>query len=172
MTVSLVDALNGFEMDLEHLDGHKVHVTRDKITWPGARIRKKGEGMPNYENNNLFETTTAASTFPFIPTVSSFAVTFLEDHPLLTSQVLNTRALQSTTEPSNASEEDNGGRKRLRKRKRKKRKVLKKDLGGDGSGQQDSSSAEDSHSPPPQESSSSSVIAAKLEEVSEEDNLV
>ena len=26
---------------------------RDKITWPGARIRKKSEGMPNYENNNL-----------------------------------------------------------------------------------------------------------------------
>jgi len=33
-----------------------VTVTRDKITWPGARIRKKGEGMPNYENNNLFGT--------------------------------------------------------------------------------------------------------------------
>ena len=33
-----------------------MHVTRDKITWPGARIRKKGEGMPNYENNNLFGT--------------------------------------------------------------------------------------------------------------------
>ena len=26
---------------------------RDKITWHGARIRKKGEGMPNYENNNV-----------------------------------------------------------------------------------------------------------------------
>lgn len=26
---------------------------RDKITWPGARIRKKNEGMPSYENNNL-----------------------------------------------------------------------------------------------------------------------
>jgi len=31
-------------------------LTRDKITWPGARIRKKGEGMPNYENSNLFGT--------------------------------------------------------------------------------------------------------------------
>lgn len=30
-----------------------MSVTRDKVTWPGARIRKKGEGMPNYENNNL-----------------------------------------------------------------------------------------------------------------------
>ena len=26
---------------------------RDKITWPSARIRKKNEGMPNYENNNI-----------------------------------------------------------------------------------------------------------------------
>ena len=40
-------------MDIVHLDNHKVSVTREKITWPGARIRKKGEGMPNYENNNL-----------------------------------------------------------------------------------------------------------------------
>jgi len=56
VTISLVDALSGFEMDLEHLDGHKVHLSREKITWPGARIRKKGEGMPNYENNNLFGT--------------------------------------------------------------------------------------------------------------------
>lgn len=56
VTVSLVDALSGFEMDIEHLDGHKVHVSREKVTWPGARIRKKGEGMPNYENNNLFGT--------------------------------------------------------------------------------------------------------------------
>merc|ERR1719356_1895402 len=56
VTLSLVDALSGFEMDIEHLDGHLVHVSREKITWPGARIRKKGEGMPNYENNNLFGT--------------------------------------------------------------------------------------------------------------------
>lgn len=56
ITISLVDALSGFELDIEHLDGHKVHVSREKITWPGARIRKKGEGMPNYENNNLFGT--------------------------------------------------------------------------------------------------------------------
>ena len=24
---------------------------RDKVTWPGAIIKKAGEGMPNYENN-------------------------------------------------------------------------------------------------------------------------
>lgn len=49
----LQDALIGFEIEIEHLDGHKVSVQREKVTWPGARIRKKGEGMPNYENNNL-----------------------------------------------------------------------------------------------------------------------
>ena len=31
-------------------------MVRDKITWPGARIRKKDEGMPNYDNNNKFGT--------------------------------------------------------------------------------------------------------------------
>lgn len=53
VTISLQDALIGFSMDIPHLDGHKVTVIREKITWPGAKIRKKGEGMPNYENNNL-----------------------------------------------------------------------------------------------------------------------
>lgn len=43
----------GFTIELRHLDGHMVTINRDKITWPGARIRKKGEGMPNYANNNL-----------------------------------------------------------------------------------------------------------------------
>ena len=53
VTIPLIDALSGFEMSLKHLDGHEVLVKRDKITWPGARMRKPGEGMPNYENNNL-----------------------------------------------------------------------------------------------------------------------
>jgi DnaJ family protein B protein 11 len=53
VTLSLQDALVGFTMEIEHLDGHKVQVSRDKVTWPGARIRKKGEGMPNYHDNNL-----------------------------------------------------------------------------------------------------------------------
>ncbi|XP_054282556.1 dnaJ homolog shv [Macrosteles quadrilineatus] len=56
VTLSLQDALTGFSMEIEHLDGRKVLIQRDKITWPGARIRKKGEGMPNYENNNLHGT--------------------------------------------------------------------------------------------------------------------
>ncbi|XP_050306731.1 dnaJ homolog shv [Anthonomus grandis grandis] len=56
VTVTLQDALVGFTMEIQHLDGHMVSISRDKITWPGARIRKKGEGMPNYENNNLHGT--------------------------------------------------------------------------------------------------------------------
>ncbi|MCP3664387.1 MAG: J domain-containing protein [Gammaproteobacteria bacterium] len=51
VTISLRDALNGFDMDIDHLDGHKVHVTREKVTWSGARIRKKDEGMPNFTDN-------------------------------------------------------------------------------------------------------------------------
>lgn len=43
-------------MEITHLDGRKVSVQRDKATWSGARIRKKGEGMPNYDNNNLHGT--------------------------------------------------------------------------------------------------------------------
>ncbi len=53
ITISLVDALAGFQINLPHLDGHVVAVQRDKITWHGAKIAKKGEGMPNYENNNI-----------------------------------------------------------------------------------------------------------------------
>ncbi|XP_038644940.1 dnaJ homolog subfamily B member 11 isoform X2 [Scyliorhinus canicula] len=52
-TISLVEALIGFEMVISHLDGHKVHVMRDKITKPGAKVWKKGEGLPNFDNNNI-----------------------------------------------------------------------------------------------------------------------
>ncbi|VDN18083.1 unnamed protein product [Gongylonema pulchrum] len=52
LTISLQDALNGFKTEITHLDGHKVEIVREKITWPGARIRKKDEGMPAMENNN------------------------------------------------------------------------------------------------------------------------
>ncbi|KAI6172005.1 DnaJ domain protein [Aphelenchoides besseyi] len=50
VTISLQQALSGFEMSIKHLDGHEVKVVREKITWPGARIRKKDEGMPSLED--------------------------------------------------------------------------------------------------------------------------
>ncbi|OQV23907.1 DnaJ-like protein subfamily B member 11 [Hypsibius exemplaris] len=56
VTLSLLEALTGFEMQLKHLDGHFVSVSRETTTWPGAKIRKKNEGMPNYDNNNQFGT--------------------------------------------------------------------------------------------------------------------
>ncbi|XP_011309936.1 dnaJ homolog subfamily B member 11 [Fopius arisanus] len=56
ITISLQDALIGFTLDIIHLDGHKVTIIRDKVTKPGARMRKKGEGMPNYDDNNLHGT--------------------------------------------------------------------------------------------------------------------
>ncbi|XP_045123335.1 dnaJ homolog shv-like [Portunus trituberculatus] len=56
VTLSLQEALLGFQLDIPHLDNHNVHIVREKPTWPGARIRKKGEGMPNYDNNNLVGT--------------------------------------------------------------------------------------------------------------------
>lgn len=31
----------------------QVHIMRDKITKPGARMWKKGEGLPNFDNNNI-----------------------------------------------------------------------------------------------------------------------
>lgn len=52
LTISLQEALVGFDMTLHHLDGHGVPVKREKVTWPGAIIMKKGEGMPNFENRN------------------------------------------------------------------------------------------------------------------------
>jgi DnaJ family protein B protein 11 len=51
ITITLQEALNGFEIEIEHLDKHMVKIVRDRITWPNAKIKKKGEGMPNYENN-------------------------------------------------------------------------------------------------------------------------
>ncbi|XP_048454958.1 dnaJ homolog subfamily B member 11 [Rhincodon typus] len=53
VTISLVEALIGFEMVISHLDGHKVQIVRDKITKPGAKVWKKGEGLPNFDNNNI-----------------------------------------------------------------------------------------------------------------------
>lgn len=52
-TISLADALTGFSITLKHLDGHIVKINRDKVTRPGAKVRKANEGMPNYENNHI-----------------------------------------------------------------------------------------------------------------------
>ena len=52
ITIPLQDALTGFDISINHLDGHPVRVQRDRVTWPGARIKKAKEGMPLYDDNN------------------------------------------------------------------------------------------------------------------------
>nr|CAB3238719.1 dnaJ homolog subfamily B member 11-like [Phallusia mammillata] len=53
ITISLQDALVGFKTNIKHLDGHQVPIERNQVTWPGARIKKKKEGLPSNENYNL-----------------------------------------------------------------------------------------------------------------------
>lgn len=56
VTISLTDALTGFDMNIKHLDGHLVNIKREKITWPGSKLRKPNEGMVNFENNKKIGT--------------------------------------------------------------------------------------------------------------------
>lgn len=36
----------GFETTIDHLDGHKVKISRNEVTIPGQVLTIKGEGMP------------------------------------------------------------------------------------------------------------------------------
>ncbi|CAH8831619.1 unnamed protein product [Trichobilharzia szidati] len=53
LTLTLVQALNGYHISFPHLDGHHVVLSSDYVTAPGTIIRKLNEGMPNFENNKL-----------------------------------------------------------------------------------------------------------------------
>ena len=48
--LSLKQALLGFSIEIEHLDGHKVRLERKRgvVTQPGERERIVDEGMPKY----------------------------------------------------------------------------------------------------------------------------
>mmetsp|Transcript_25606 Transcript_25606/g.35363 ORF Transcript_25606/g.35363 Transcript_25606/m.35363 type:complete len:354 (-) Transcript_25606:234-1295(-) len=54
MTISLVDALVGFELTVEHLDGHKVPIKSTKVTKPGDVVKVAQEGMPLYDRAKKF----------------------------------------------------------------------------------------------------------------------
>ncbi|VDN99046.1 unnamed protein product, partial [Rodentolepis nana] len=75
VTISLADALTGFSFDITHLDGHKVTLKRDKVTWPGAVMRIANEGMP------LFEDDTRRGTL-----IVTFDVAFPRDQTLSSSE--------------------------------------------------------------------------------------
>lgn len=49
VTITLLEALTGFERELEHLDGHKVQIGSSAITRPGQVRWFKGEGMPIHD---------------------------------------------------------------------------------------------------------------------------
>ncbi|KAJ1687658.1 hypothetical protein LUZ63_019048 [Rhynchospora breviuscula] len=51
ITISLLQALVGFEKKLEHLDGHTVEIGTQGITKPKEVKKFKGEGMPLYQSN-------------------------------------------------------------------------------------------------------------------------
>ena len=54
ITISLEDALLGFETEIPHLDKHKTKVSRKEVTKPGTMIKIPKEGMMSYENNHVF----------------------------------------------------------------------------------------------------------------------
>eukprot|EP00850_Spirogloea_muscicola_P000180 SM000001S04582 [mRNA] locus=s1:1038433:1041250:- [translate_table: standard] len=50
-SITLVDALVGFEHEMEHLDGHQVKIGTKGVTKPGEVRKIAKEGMPKYESN-------------------------------------------------------------------------------------------------------------------------
>lgn len=54
ITVTLKEALLGFERELTHLDGKKVEIIRDDVTQPGYVMKISGEGMPIHQKSGEF----------------------------------------------------------------------------------------------------------------------
>ncbi|KAI0833504.1 DnaJ-domain-containing protein [Trametes gibbosa] len=50
-TISVEEALLGFERNLTHLDGHVVELARHGVTQPGYVQTIRGEGMPIFESS-------------------------------------------------------------------------------------------------------------------------
>jgi len=51
--ISLLQALTGFEVDIDHLDQHKVHVARSEVTPPHFIVKVPGEGMPLHSTPSI-----------------------------------------------------------------------------------------------------------------------
>ena len=54
ITVSLKQALLGFDKTFKHLDGRTVDVIREEVTQPGYVIKMKEEGMPIHQRSGEF----------------------------------------------------------------------------------------------------------------------
>ncbi|KNC84636.1 hypothetical protein SARC_03166 [Sphaeroforma arctica JP610] len=48
LSITLAEALLGFEKKITHLDGHEVTIERDSVSQPGQVISKEHEGMPQH----------------------------------------------------------------------------------------------------------------------------
>jgi len=51
--ISLLEALTGFDVDIEHLDSHKVHISRKEVTPPNHIVKVEGEGMPLHSTPSI-----------------------------------------------------------------------------------------------------------------------
>lgn len=49
LRITLLEALVGYQRQIEHLDGHQVPVSRTQVTVPGFVSRVDNEGMPHHE---------------------------------------------------------------------------------------------------------------------------
>ena len=54
LSISLEEALLGFEKSITHLDGHLINIEKDEVTQPGLREKFRGEGMPEHEYSSNF----------------------------------------------------------------------------------------------------------------------
>lgn len=52
ITITLEESLVGFEKIIDHVDGHRVTVTRDEISVCGDVVKVVGEGMPKRGSKN------------------------------------------------------------------------------------------------------------------------
>jgi len=54
VTISLKEALIGFERTFKHLDEHEFKVERDRVTRHGLEVILQGEGMPLHNDHTQF----------------------------------------------------------------------------------------------------------------------
>lgn len=52
LNIPLLDSLVGFTKEFEHVDGHKVLITKESISYCSEIVIIRGEGMPTKRNKN------------------------------------------------------------------------------------------------------------------------
>ncbi len=62
MNITMEQALLGFNVKIEHLDGHFVNIKKLGVTIPGHTEKLTGEGMPEHEYSSNFGVPTSQTT--------------------------------------------------------------------------------------------------------------